>query len=458
MVEQNFMYFFLVWLTGAIAVGLPILAYYRFRDSFHPAIFLGFPLAYPYFLAPLLLNDEGSIVNYLPMESMDSVQLIYLLGITALLLGTLVVRQPSTRFYEAELWSQVLARPLRKIALFLGTLGIIGYLISVYSSGGFIEVYSVSHRGEGLELSGYIRNLTSLVIPAILLLYLSSSAKKIESIDVALIACFAAPIIFRAIIIGSRGDTFAIIVTLVVGWYITRGKRPSLLVVIGGGIALALLLLSLVVHRDVLHLGTEFEFKGIDEAIEFMSRSSTGTARGHEYIYGSGTIINSMRTENYEWGGRYVEKILIRAIPGFIWPSQYEDIRDLFKLPQNRLSAQVETLNWSATGGSSTGLIADLWLQFWWYYLPILYLVGWRLGIAWRKCVSQGGIWFIGYVIMLTVSLHLTQQTLQAWLWQVLFLSGITWVIWRWMLFPKLEKIKKYMNTNRNYNFSDFQY
>jgi len=372
---------------------------------------------------------------------MPYVQLIDLLGIAALLLGTLVVKRPPVNFYEPTLWSKGLVRPLRSAALLLGTVGVIGYLFSVYSSGGFMEVYSVSHNREGLGVSGYIRNLSMFLIPAILLLFLSSSGRRLKPLELGLIAFFAAPIIIRSILAGARGPTFVILVTLVVGWYMSRGTRPPLTVVLGGGMALAFLVLFFVTHRDVLHLGAQFEYKGIDEAIEFMERDS----RGHEYIYGSGTIINAIRTEDYEWGGRYIVRIIIRAIPSFLWPSQYEDAQEFLGLPQARLTAQVATLGWSATGGASTGLIADLWRQCWWYYLLVLYSVGWVFGIVWNRAVSRGGIWFVGYVLLVAMSLYLTQQTIQAWLWQIFFLGGTSWIVWRWKIYPWLQKIQAYI-------------
>lgn len=448
---QYSLYLFLVWLTGGVALGLAFLGYRRSGDSFHPALILGIPLAYPYFLAPLLLHSKGILDLYLPMEWMAYVQFLDLLGIASLLLGTLKARNSLTTFYKPELWSQGLTRPLRSAALVLGIIGLVGYLVSVYSSGGFAEVYSVAHRGEGLKLSGYIRDSKWFLVPAILLLFLSSCGRQLKSKDIGLIAMLAAPLIFRAIVLGSRATTFIIVVTLVVGLYMSRGRRPRLITVLAGGTALGVLLLILVTHRQVLYLGEEFQFKGTDEAIEFIGRNS----RGHEYIYGSGTIINSILVKDYEWGGRYIEKIVVRAIPGFLWPSQYEDIRNFLGLPENRLTAQVAALGWSATGGASTGLIADLWRQFWWFYLLILYWVGRIFGAFWTRAVSRGGIWFLTYTLMLAISLNLTQQTFQAWLWKLLFLGGISWIVWRFMVYPHFKKIQVYFYTQKRGMFLD---
>mgnify|MGYP006308866409 FL=1 len=67
------MYLTLVWLTGLVTFGSAFIAYLRTRDVFHPLMFLGPMLAYPYFYAPLVLQRNGVLNTYLPTSQLPFV-------------------------------------------------------------------------------------------------------------------------------------------------------------------------------------------------------------------------------------------------------------------------------------------------------------------------------------------------------------------------------------------------
>jgi hypothetical protein len=423
----------LIWLTGLLCFGSALIAYRWSKDVFHPVMFLGPMLSYTYFLSAIMLYRQGTVERYLPMEVMPFVQLYFLLGISALVLGAFQAGRPRKVQTAAIIPPDPLRDVLRKAGIILGVIGTLAFYYMLGKSGGFDRVYGVAHGGPWAA-SGYIRNLVFWVIPAIMLVFMANTGRTIIMKDRLIIAFFAAPILIHGLLSAARGPTFIILVTLGVGWFMIRLRRPPLAVFLIAGFAVGFLILLLVTHREHTHLGAgQFEFEGAGSVIGFASRENTS----NEYIYGSGTVIAVTKEGSYQWGGRYIEKLLIRPIPRQLWPSQYEDFRNFWGMETERLDLTAGVLGWSARGGASTGLFAEVWGQLWVFGFPVLYLVGLWFGTAWRKAVSQGGVWIMIYVVMIALSIYLVQQTLQAFLWRLMFLAIAGALVWRIVVHPQ---------------------
>jgi len=423
------MYEFLVWATAVVAFGLAFIGYWMSKDVFHPALFLGPMLAFTYWLVPLVVTSDNVVWYLLPKSEMVWVQGYYLMGVACVCGGTLLAGVPRKR---SDRWipSPEVREQLLRAGVLLGVIGAAAYAYMMANGGGLDTVYARAH-GSGRASSGYIREAFFLIIPALMLILLSSSGRKLRRTDLMWLAALAAPMVFHSIISASRGPSFMVLVTLAVGYYVVRNRRPSLVVTFTSLGVLGILLLLLVTHRDMIHFGSErLEFQGVDAVVGFVGRPTPG----NEYVLGSGVVIDASIRGDYQWGARYFIQIVIRAIPREIWPSQYEDAAAFFGIKgidSAVLGDLTETLGWSATRGASMSLLADVWKQLWWGGLALLVALGWLHGYVWRRAITSGRIWQLGLVLLLALSIFTTQQTLQAMLFRMMWMGGTGWIVWR---------------------------
>jgi hypothetical protein len=377
----------------------------------------------------------------LPREQMTWVHANFLLGVFMLCAGTLVAGAPRGRTAGLRTPAPSMRRRLRHAGFVLGAIGALGYATLILNSGGLSEAYGGSH-GQGESSSGYVREAPFLLIPGLLLFLVANVGRRLSRIDFLWIAAFSAPIAFHGLISASRGPTFMILVTLGVGQYMVKNQRPPLLVALGALGAIGVLVLLLVAHRDMIYIGSEeFEFRGLESAIDFMGAPGPG----NEYILGSATVIDTSITGEYQYGARYFIATVIRAIPREMWPSQYEDTIAFFGI--KGISAQAlgdfsKTLGWIAPEGASMGLLPDVWKQLWWFGQLLLFGLGWFHGFVWRRAVTLGGIWTLAHVILLALSIYTTQQTLQAMLFRFMFLAGSGWLVWRLLVKNTWQRAK----------------
>lgn len=426
------MYEFLVWATAGVAFSLAFVGYWMSKDVFHPALFLGPMLAYTYWIVPLVVTSDSVVWHLLPKSEMAWVQGYYLMGVACLCGGTLLAGVPRKR---SEPWipSPEVRRQLLRAGILLCAVGSISYAYMVSIGGGLDTVYARAH-GSAKASSGYVREAFFLIIPGLMLILVSSSGRKLRRPDLMWLAGCAAPMAFHSVISASRGPTFMVLVTLAVGYYVVRDRRPPLVVTFTSLGTLGVLLLLLVTHREMIHFGSErLEFRGVDAVVGFVGRPTPG----NEYVFGSGVVIDSSIRGDYQWGARYVIQTVIRAIPKEIWPSQYEDSAEFFGIKGVQtwaLGDLTDTLGWSATRGASMSLLADVWKQLWWFGLILLVALGWLHGYVWRRAVTSGRIWKLGLVMLLAVSIFTTQQTLQAMLFRAMWMGGTGWIVWRLMV------------------------
>ncbi|MEI9973826.1 MAG: hypothetical protein WDO73_18300 [Ignavibacteriota bacterium] len=88
--------------------------------------------------------------------------------------------------------------------------------------------------------------------------------------------------------------------------------------------------------------------------------------------------------------------------------------------------------------------MADLWLEFRWLALPVMWAIGRAYGTVWRKMRIEGGVWKAQYVILAALSIYLVMQTIEAVLFRAIELSLPIWLLWgaapaaraRWVMAP----------------------
>jgi hypothetical protein len=417
---------FLAYLTGLTVLALLVLAWVMYRDPFHPAIYFGPMLVFLYAFVPLYLSftqreelrgliDDGDLVY---VQSLNG------LGAIALCLGVLLGGAPAGGGRAPLPWSpsEEFARRLARAAVCLGLIGLAAYAYMLANVGGFIGAYGRAYGGVWAD-SGHVRDLQHLTVTALVLLLVARTGRYPSHIDWVWILLFAGPWLIHGLLGARRGPTFMALVAFGAGWYFMRARRPRLTTTALGGLALGLLLLFLVAHRDQIYLGSAFA-SGED------ARTFAFTAQpGNEFVYGAGAILHADAMGEYWWGRRYLTVLFVRPVPRVLWPSKYDDAAAVLGTPSIETNMGVgtdsfrESVGWTGVTGAAPGLVADMWIEVWWASLLAILCLGWCYGRTWSRAVTQGGLWVVAYCLMFALSIYLVMQCVEAILVRFLLLA-----------------------------------
>jgi hypothetical protein len=406
------------------------------RDVFHPLVFIAPMLVFLYSWMPYKLWSADGLDRYFDTNQLLFVQRINIFGVLAFVGACLWVgvRLPGNRVISMPPLTQEACRRLLIGAAITGTVGVICWGVTIINVGGFSAAYSTSYTG-GWDDSGYVRDGTLQLLVGVLLAITSLAAGGPRIQALTLMGIFGFPWLSQALLMARRGPTFAFVVVVLMGWFTTRRKRPPIFAVGTLGFALGWLVLFLVTNRGSIYLGSDFDVK--TDVSGIVNTADTG----NEYIYGSGTILASIRRNHYFWMRRYLAQILVRPIPSSVWPTKYED----FGVPELRNNAGTgegfaDALGWVGASGSAPGIVADLWVEVSWLSIAAMALLGWTYGIVWRKAVLKGGPWATQYALLAALSIYLVMQTMEAVIFRTLELSIPCWLVWRWALKPPVPK------------------
>ena len=431
------MFELMLFLAAGIALVGALIAFDGSRDAFHPLVFIGPMLAFLYGWMPFKLLQEDGLARYFDGGQLRFVQLLNVLGVLAFVGACLSVgvRFKKTSAAVDPLTPRAARRMLAGSAL-VGSVGLSCWLITIINVGGFVQAFSTSYSG-GWDASGYVRDGSLLLLMGVLfaLTALASGASRlIASIEMLV---FGLPWLSSALLMGRRGPTFAFAVILLMGWYFNRTKRPPLLLMGVGGACLGWLVLFLVTNRNNIYIGSDFHLKS--DVTQIVDTPDTG----NEFIYGAGTVLSAQRHDHYYWMRRYLAQVLVRPIPSAIWPTKYED----FGVPELLYNAGTgegfgDALGWVGAPGSAPGIVADLWVEVWWFAVLAMGVLGRTYGIVWKKAVLKGGGWSTQYIILSCLSLYLVMQTMEAVIFRTLLLSIPSWLVWRWALAEATSRVR----------------
>jgi hypothetical protein len=406
---------------------------------------------YCYLPLSLLSADAQSLQTFLSVQQVEYIQILNLLGVISLCLGVLS-GDKGLRWSKRSGAEWILPPSVRKrinqAAIVCGFLGVLGFAYSIANVGGLEAAYGKGYGG-GWDESGYVREAPMLTLPALLWMMTSNLQRRLSKLDWALIVLFATPLLMHGLLGARRGPTAMVIVALLVGWYLIRFRRPALPTVVAGGVLLGMLMLFLVANRGNIHLGSDLKF-------ESTQSYATEVGESNEYIYGGGIILHTDAKDSYLWGRRYFTIFFIRPIPRALWPSKYEDASRFFRMPNLEQNlgtggdSIVETLGWKGAVGAAPGIVADMWIELWWYSFLADFLIGWVYGMAWRKAISRGGLWIPLYTLMTSLSVYLIMQTLEAMAFRFLLMGTATWLIWRYGVSRLRRRVRPYAQYPEN--------
>ncbi|MDJ0596561.1 MAG: hypothetical protein QNJ72_42440 [Pleurocapsa sp. MO_226.B13] len=456
-------FFVFVSLTLAIAIvtlGSIYYAYRRSRDSFHPAIYLGLMLFVLYCYVPLglLRSNISELLYFLSIPQLEYVQILNLIGVISILAGVFFAdKKINLLHYSKQNWalSRVVRNRIQQGAIVCGVIGVLTYGAGILTAGGFAAAYGTSYGG-GWSASGYAREGILLTLPALLWLMTSRIQQRLSTMDWFWLFIFCLPLLLQGFLGARRGPTAMILISAVMGWHLIRMRRPNLWKTIGGAVVLGVLMIFLVTNRNQIYLGSDFDFEAPTE--NYLTRADSG----NEFIYGSGVILDADAKGKYFWGRRYFTVFFIRPIPRQLWPTKYQDAAEFFDIPNldnsnlgTGATDLAETTGWSGAYGAAPGLIADMWLEFWWLYTVVLFSIGWLYGMAWRKVITRGGLWIPTYTIATALSVYLIMQTLEAMAFRFLFTSAASWLIWR---YSGADRIQHYLPSQPSQTYSVYEH
>lgn len=420
----------LLWISAAIAIIGTLVALDGSRDVFHPLVFIGPMLVFLYAWMPSRLLAENGLARYFDSDQLLFIQTFYICGILAFVLACLSVGVRVRRLPPARKrkFPPQICRRLTIGAAIAGALGLLCWVITIYNVGGFVAAYSRSYAG-GWDDSGYVRDGSLLLLVGLLLSVSSLASGGSRLYNLLLMVVFGTPWLSQALLMARRGPTFAFVAVVLMGWYIARRRRPPLVAMAAAGFLLGWLVLFLVTNRSSIYLGSSFQVNTDVQGI--VDKPDTG----NEYIYGGGAILSAEQADHYYWMRRYLAQILVRPIPSAIWPTKYED----FGVPELLENAGTgvgfaDAMGWAGAVGSAPGIIADLWIEVWWFAVLAMAALGWLYGFVWKRAVTRGGPWSAQYVILSALSIYLVMQTMEAVIFRTLLLSIPCWLTWRWAL------------------------
>lgn len=415
----------LVWATWGLCLGALLLAHLRFRDPFHPLVLMMPMFAFLYAYMPQRLAATGDLFLYITAEQGVFVQTVILLSVGSLVVGCFVgssTAKPQER--RAFTYSQA---TLHKGAYWIGGAGLICWFITIRGAGGITRAFGHAY-GMGWSDYGFVREGIYLLIVALLLMLSPHGWAPKDKMWRASILLFSSPWLLQGLLGARRGPTFVIVLTLVMSYYLARGKRPNLTTVLAGGALLGFLILFLVTNRRHIYIGGDFDSMRVGAVSEFFEADEA-----NEYIFGAGCIITSHQTGYYFWGKRYLAQVTVRPIPRQLWPNKYVD----FGVPELEQNAGVagpglvSIMGWSEVPGAAAAAVADLWVELSWLSLALMGIIGWGYGYVWRRALYQREWWTTLYMIFALLSIYFITQSGEAVIFRALILTVPARFVWK---------------------------
>jgi hypothetical protein len=418
------MFIALIAITALICVLAPLVAYFRYRDLFHPTVLVAPMCGFLYVYMPVKLIKSDDLFNFVSNDQAVFYQLLIVLVLAALFAGMLA----GSGFRASDLAPRILGdkKKLHNGAYFFGFLGFLAFAYTVHNVGGISAAFGGKYGG-GWSTIGYVRDAAYLTIVGMILLLSPEAFDPKNKFWKLALLIFATPWLAYSLLGTRRGPTFMVTVCIGMSWYMARGKRPSIFMLLAGGTALGLLMLFLVSNRDHICLKCDLQLT------TDVSNVTEAVTEGNEYIFGTGCVAASRVTGDYFWGRRYLAQVTIRAIPSQIWPTKYEDM-GMGMLRQNAGVAGpglMDVMGWGEIPGAAATMVADMWVEFSWLELPVAFVIGWAFGRVWRLAIMQIGFWMTEYIILCVLSIYFVTQSGEAVISRFVILSVPALIVWR---------------------------
>ncbi|ORE92167.1 transmembrane prediction [Stappia sp. 22II-S9-Z10] len=395
----------------------------RFRDPFHPLIFLLPPFIYLYGWMPLevYLTNPERFAHYAGGDFNHLHHALVLLLIGCLVAGVARggrgVTPRTARWVPLRISDPVL---LRAAGVGLGLLACGAWLFMVAAKGGLVATYGTAY-GQGAYASGYLLEAPYLGLPGAIFIFLTRTGRGMRPIDWMLVALCVAPVFLHAMLGARRGPAFLAFVTAGGGYVYFMRKRVPLVVIAAGGGALGFLMLFLVANRGSIYIGSSFE--AVRNPLEYLIQWHS-----NEYLISNATVRYTQEVGGF-YGLRELVWIVGRVLPAQVWPSIWTDLPALLGIEVNLLvnggvsrTGIMALTGWMPSMGAAEGYAASLWFEFQYLAPAASFAIGWFYGRMWANARDTLAARVV-YLLMAALSLYLVMQALDPWLFRLILLG-----------------------------------
>ena len=157
---------------------------------------------------------------------------------------------------------------------------------------------------------------------------------------------------------------------------------------------------------------------------------------GSNFVYGVGFVTVTRHSGQFTWGRELAVNLLVRPIPKQLWPTKYEDagadwVTNHYPgLGHMTTDDWLNAVGWLPFAGSSAISISDLFGEFGWGAVLVVYLVGRGFAFLRSRRLSRGGVWDLLYFEALILSIYLATQSFSAFYHRYLILAVPTIIAW----------------------------
>ncbi|ABK19015.1 hypothetical protein Sfum_3342 [Syntrophobacter fumaroxidans MPOB] len=425
----------LIFLTALVCLGAMIWVWIKYKETIHPVLIIG-PLMFgAYAWTPFLGILEDAFPALIDSERLTIVLSVNLAFISAYFAGCLWQTKKIPRSAALSSFDEMLAfmRRLRpkvtKLAVFLAAFAHFGYWSGIIHSGGFLSAFGQA-KGGGSTGVGYLDESMLAGFPAAIAFAASRSGRGKLARQLVCCALMMLPGLIQGTFGGRRGPLFLSLMTLMLCWFLIRGKQPTI-----KALAIATLVCSLAVlfwgsQRKHVYLGST-EGMEVDRFLESIQEERG--SEGGTFTTGAALIVTSMESGKYNWGSRYLVTYFVRPIPRQF----FEDKQQVYYWGTSGAPDAYDFLRvmgWEPLAGFATGFVADLFVEFSWGGLIVAFLYGALVGFVWRRARLLGGIWLMELCLAMMLSIYIPTQSVSAFLQRFLLMSGFCWIGWRLIL------------------------
>jgi hypothetical protein len=441
--------------TALVLLSSAVIAFYKTRDILHPLLFLAPLFLYSCVLEPWLVRSELDRFFANP-DDLNLVLVLNLMSVSALMLGglhRLTTRMPARlRANGQRSLNDGERATLRHIAAALALVGLLAYSVGIVNAGGFVSAFS-QVKGGGYSSSGYIGESMNLGLVAAAMIALSQLHRRWTATSLAVLVLGLLPNLVQGTFGGRRGPLFLVLAAAMFSWVISRRRTPRLATV---GTALAVILMAVVFvgsQRQRLHLGSDdLEIRWDD----FATALTLGDIdQSNNFVYGAGLVIATQKSSHYTWGRELAVNLLVRPIPKQVWPDKYADVGATWVTSDHPgLGALTPNewlfgVGWVPFQGSSAMCIFNLFADFSWGAVVVMYLIGRAFAELRYRRLAQQGVWDLLYLEALMLTIYLATQSFSAFYHRYLILAVPTLLMWE--LFVKRHPSSSKLSLNARY-------
>ena len=427
----------LLLLTGIVILAAMIWDWRKIDLPLHPTMLLGPMFLHLYVIVPIsILGGSGFQKHFETPEALILTAAINLIGMIFFFGGMLFAlsRKKDRNRSRCQI-SQGGREILVILSMVFAAAAFMAYVYQIFNVGGFSVAYARAYGGGG-AVSGYVKQLVLFFIPAAGLFLISRDGRKYSLVHMLVIAAMCIPEGIHAILGARRGPLYRVLFAIFLGRPMTSGKRLPAWVFVTIVSIIGVSVIALFAHRTLIYLGSDFAFSGKKVMSRvFVSQSS----EGEEYTVNAGTAAMFNKYGRQYWGKRYFVLFFVSAIPKQMWPTQYEDVgmpwlaeAKTYSLRGYSRKQWLDTVGWLPGGGSQIGLCVDMFIEFRWFGFFGCGLVGYLLGMLWRKGMRLGGFWAVANFVAAALYVYIPSQSLDQFNFRFAFAvipAGVAWLL-----------------------------